>query len=347
MSLISLTPSERVASLGCLGYTEREARFLCTAALHSGYFLRRQYRDFLAQGDGGAVAQLIEKALAQKHVQPFTFHYKTQIYHLGARPFYAALGQSDNRNRRQHEPITIKSKLMGLDFVLAHGDKQFLATEQEKVDYFSQTLSSDRAALPAQVYRSVHNGGVTPRYFVERYPIFLSTTPTADHSLSTPVVSFGFVDEGTVTLSGFETFLTRYRELFASLARFVVVYIAENAARCQKARGVFERVIVGSDSGALDLNIRRLLEHFEARRLYENKEFATFDRAKLIRLRNEQQEFSGPEYDAHYALWQRGGSTAILEKLRPNRSQPGQLSGTFSACVLEHSYDFFGHVNGF
>ena len=34
-------------------------------ALHGGYFLRRQYDQFLGRHDGGAASQLIEKALAQ------------------------------------------------------------------------------------------------------------------------------------------------------------------------------------------------------------------------------------------------------------------------------------------
>ena len=41
------TGDERIARLEELGYTEREAAFLVLAALHSGYFLRRQYQEFL------------------------------------------------------------------------------------------------------------------------------------------------------------------------------------------------------------------------------------------------------------------------------------------------------------
>lgn len=345
MSQILQTDSERVASLGCLGYTEREARFLSLAALHSGYFLRRQYRGFLAQDDGGSVAQLIEKALAREHVRVFTYHHKTQIYHLGARPFYAALGQPDNRNRRQHEPITIKAKLMALDFVLANRDRFYLATEQEKVDYFTKTLGIDREILPTKLYRSALNGSSTARYFIEKYPLFLSEPPSPSN-LTPPVVSFGFVDEGAVTLSGFETFLAQHRALFAALARFSVVYVAANAARCDRARSLFEHALSTDGDGALDPDIRRLLNHFEARSLYDAKEFVSFDRASLIRLRNEQQEFSGPEWKAIYGLWQRGGASAVFEKLSVKRPRQDKLAGTFSACVLEHSYDFFGHVSG-
>jgi hypothetical protein len=41
-----MTDAERINALQALGYNEREAAFLCLAALHSGYFLRRQYHSF-------------------------------------------------------------------------------------------------------------------------------------------------------------------------------------------------------------------------------------------------------------------------------------------------------------
>ena len=48
-----MTNAERIQALQRLGYTEREAAFLCLAALHGGYFLRRQYAQFLGREDGG------------------------------------------------------------------------------------------------------------------------------------------------------------------------------------------------------------------------------------------------------------------------------------------------------
>jgi hypothetical protein len=37
-----MTDAERIKALQALGYNKREAAFLCLAAPHSGYFLRRQ-----------------------------------------------------------------------------------------------------------------------------------------------------------------------------------------------------------------------------------------------------------------------------------------------------------------
>src|SRR5690348_4722785 len=116
MSQVALTNAERVNALQRFGYTEREAQFLCLAALHGGYFLRRHYRQFVAQHDGGTTQHLVEKTLAQGHAQVSSFKANTHVFHLAARPFYGALGQEDNRNRRLRQTITIKAKLMALDF---------------------------------------------------------------------------------------------------------------------------------------------------------------------------------------------------------------------------------------
>ena len=39
-----MTRMEQISAVEQFGYTRREAEFLVTAALHSGYFLTRQFR---------------------------------------------------------------------------------------------------------------------------------------------------------------------------------------------------------------------------------------------------------------------------------------------------------------
>jgi hypothetical protein len=57
-----MTFDERVAALAPLGFTPRQTRFLVTAALHSGYCLRRQYLAFLDIGLGHAHAVLAQNS---------------------------------------------------------------------------------------------------------------------------------------------------------------------------------------------------------------------------------------------------------------------------------------------
>jgi len=347
VSQIPLTHQERIEALRAFGYSEREATFLCLAALHGGYFLRRQYCQFLGKETSGSAAALIERAVAKEHVKVSTYANSTHVYHLCTRPFYAALGQVDNRNRRDRQPTTIKNKLMGLDFVLAHPENQYLATEQEKVDYFSGSLKIAPAALPAKLYPSAKTDAVTSRYFVDKYPIFITATTT---DLPSPKVSFCFVDEGLMTVSRFETYLDQYGELFRILRGFHVVYIATRPLLFQAAERTFQHLFGNqtnpADGQSKDSRVTRMLEYFEARHLYESKQFTSFDRAKLIRFRDQRQEFLGPETEALFERW-RAGSDRTLREIPIENSGQRATGGTFSTCHLEHNYDFFGTLTTF
>jgi hypothetical protein len=50
------------------------------------------------------------------------------------------------------------------------------------------------------------------------------------------VVSFCYVDEGVLSTSGFESFLDRYRDLFRSLARVKLVYVAAGIVKLTTRR---------------------------------------------------------------------------------------------------------------
>jgi hypothetical protein len=339
MSQIQLTNEERIRALRQHGYTEREAQFLCLAALHSGYFLRRQYAQFLGKEARGSMTTLIEKLFANSHAVAAACDRNTHLYHLCTRPFYAALGQEDNRNRRQRECLSIKNKLMGLDFVLAHPNNTFLATEQEKTQHFAHALGIAEAKLPARTYRSAP-GAPTTRYFVEKYPIFLPT-----NAAGTTVTSFCFIDEGLVTSSHFETFLEQYGRLFSALPAFHLVYVADRSAPFRWAENVFQEYAAKwvNGKGPNDPRIKRLTHYFALRRQYEAKDFAGFDRVKLIQLRNDQAEFSKPEHDELYELWKAGGDIAVRQFLDPESAVPApQVS--FSTHLLEHNYAFFGSL---
>ena len=338
-----MTDQERVQALTRYGYTEREAAFLCLAALHGGYFLRRQYCFFLNKEVGGTAHAMIEKALARNHVKVSTYERSAHVYHLCRRPFYEALGQGDNRNRRERQPLTIKNRLMGFDFVLAHPQREFLATEQDKLACFNRTLGIAVSSLPTKEYRSPKTGSVTVRYFVDKSPIFLSGAPA--------VVSFCFVDEGAASLSGFETYLQQYSRLFTALSRFEVIYVAGSEALFQPAAQAFDRFLsrLRMDAGSqpADPMIRRMLEHFAARRLFEARQLSSFDRAKLIRLRQEQREFSGDQHQALYERWKDGGEPVVRQALGIERSIPAAICGRFSTHLLEHDYGFFGNLTTF
>jgi hypothetical protein len=129
-----MTSNDRIQALQELGYSPREAAFLCLAALHNGFFLRRQYLGFVEADRGRADDQFVTRICNHGHVRIITGKARILVYHLCSRPFYRAIGKGENRHRRMRPMCAIRAKLMALDYVLAHPGVHFLATEEEKVD---------------------------------------------------------------------------------------------------------------------------------------------------------------------------------------------------------------------
>lgn len=341
MSQVFLSDIEQQAALVRLGYSDREAEFLRQVALHGGYFLRRQYCQFLNKRVGGTAAALIEKIIDRGDGRVTTYANNTQVYHLSARPFYATLGQEDNRNRRERQPLTIRAKLMSLDYVLAHSDQQFLPTEQEKIAFFEGRLGIDRSVLPIKRY--VSRNLFTDRFFVEKYPIALR--PDTNPSLP-PVVSFCFVDPGFSGIDAFATFLEKYQGLFNRLQRFEVVYLAETEYLFADAAKRFKIIYQGNPSPTASVgeaNPVELHAHFGDRQRAERQEWGSFDRAKLTKLREDLHRFSGTAFDRLYEQWQHLGIAALNEIATIDSSQHPQNHSSFFAYKFAHSYAFLGH----
>jgi len=337
-----MTTPERIAALQNFGYTSEEARFLCIAALHSGYFLRRQFLAFIQGTKGWKDVVLLNKLKANRHCRVTAYRHNRMVYHLSAKPLYDALGEKDNRNRRERQPSTIKKKLMGLDFVLDHPQYEYLATEREKLDYFLGVLKIATEILPTRWYESARGHGATAKHFVDKYPMFLSV---ASPLATTPVVHFCYVDEGLQTTDGFATYLSQYSELLSRLSDYRVIYVAQHSGLFGGARRVFEAFSAQNSPSPgvpLDPATRQLLDHFEARQRYETKDFSRFDTAGLIRYRDEKKQFAGEPYQALYEQWRAGGAAAVLAVLYPGQGPKEVPIERFSTYVLEYDYDLFG-----
>ena len=79
-----MTDAERIDSLRGLGYTKREAEFLSLAALHSGYFLRRQHQAF-AGYRGQFEGRFLGRAVSLGHVRCAVYSNRTEVYHVFSR----------------------------------------------------------------------------------------------------------------------------------------------------------------------------------------------------------------------------------------------------------------------
>ncbi len=334
------TIEEAIESFRRFGYDAEEAQFLTLAALHSGYFLRRQFNEFLGQERGGRASRFVEKLLAKRHAQVTRYPLNRLLYHIRGKQIYNRLGQRDNRNRREKAPLTIKRKLMCLDFALAHRGQRFLATEFEKVAYFTRERNTPVHDLPVRRYDSRTPGKATDRYFVDKLPIFVDG---ADASLSSPVVRFAYIDEGAESIAGFETFLGQYRALFTGLGRFEVVYVAGEPVWFQKAERLFKRFFPSAQNGSLvslDPEVQRLLDFFEARRKFEARDFAGFDTGRIIQFREEKRRFADAAYDELYRRWLTEGEAA----LRPPPPSCESFQCTFRTLRLPYDYNLFGSL---
>jgi hypothetical protein len=340
MIQIPLLGDDPVHRLKLFGYTEREADFLCLVGLQSGFFLRRQYTQFAGTRAGGADVALITKLLAKGHASAVMGCHQTQVYHLCARSFYAALAPGDNRNRRMRPPASIKCRLMALDYILDHSGPRYLGNEQEKIAYFTRALGFELSVLPVKEFRSPKANDTAARFFVDKYPISVREEPSEPSQ-----VSFCFVDEGFATCAHFEAYLRQYRSLFDRLDNFQLIYVASSQNLFWEAERLFLAFALGDRSGHashLDaVDFAQLREHFEDRKRAETGNWQGLSRDKLIHLREDREKFSGRFFESLYGQWKLGGQEAMQTDLA-RKSSLRSWNGAFSTYLLKHRYDLFG-----
>ncbi|MGH9472038.1 MAG: hypothetical protein ACRD1M_04780 [Terriglobales bacterium] len=319
--------------LAGLGYTPREAAFLCMVAMHSGVFQRRHFVEFTGAGDGKAAQVLISKLLS-RHGQAVAFGKNRFLYRLSHKAVYRALGIEDSNNRKGRSPALMKARLMALDLVLAHTDARFLETEDAKVRFFTVRLGMDSDALPRVDYPS-RKGSSKPRrhWFVEKYPIFLTGT---DPGL---IVNFSFVDDGQATVSSFANFLRRYNSVFAA-ARFRLHYVTESTTAAATARRHFDRTLnfpqpqtPPPSTPELDRYFELMKGWQEGARGFSGDQFSEFFRLRRL--------YGGPRYAPQYDAWLRGETVSLAHRAPVGRDESGRkFDGKFEPMIVGGRYGF-------
>ncbi len=335
-------PVTPFAPLCRLGYTDRQADFLRTVALHSGYFLARQYDFFADSVPGGPRHRLLEHLGGRAHIKVFSSFGKTSIYHLFAKQVYKALRIENSRNRRSHQPFVLKTKLMTLDFILSHPEAQFLGSESERVALFTDVLKLPKTILPVKFYASKGRGSRTARYFVDRNPIFIRAAAEG----AAPAVGFAFIDPGADTTAGFRTYLAQYRRLFAALENFRLVFVANSSRHVEAAQKDFTKVLGFAESSDPERTVdpARLVEHFQARACHERRDYSGFDMDKIHQLADDLKQFGGPKFDALFRIFQAQGAPAVVAEMARLRAAKITPNGLFEAQILPHSYTFLGEL---
>jgi hypothetical protein len=284
--------------LEAFGYTTRQSQFLALVAVHGGYFLRRQFVAFIGRSHGLATVRFLDRAVTRGDVHFLPYGRQGRVFHLCARPMYAALEQEHNRNRREAEWDAVVRKLMTLDFVLARPKAQFWATEAEKAALL-QGLSVRQALWPSRGYAPKRAGsGLTTRYFVDKMPWFRET-----HD---PRLWIAYVD-AEVTLRGFQTFLEQYRGLLGALPSGVI-YVSP-APWSGPVQRVFDKVIHGGEAESGDASAFR--DYCQLRARIEAKEWAALSVANLQRYKTLERAFTTATFDTLYRRWRQVPDTSV------------------------------------
>jgi hypothetical protein len=313
-----MTRAEQIAALQQFGYTAREASFLTLAALHSGSFLRRQF----CAARGKSAESLVRKVMALEHARTTVYARNTHLYHLFAKPLYTALGQTNNRHRRERDSFYLRAKVMGLDYVLMNQDYHYLPTEQEKLAYFCDDLGIGHSHLPTKTY-SGKDGSRTQRYFVDKYPVRIDP--------ETRKVAFCYIDDSVFTPPGFPTWLAQYGPLVHALGEAEIVYVSAAESGFAAGRAAFAKQFPGTD-GAAPVD---LLEYFELRQDFELRGAAGRPQEALDLFRRLSRRYAERRFQAQYAAW-KNATTA-----------PAKVSKIgFSTFLLPFSYKFFGAGGG-
>ena len=318
-----------IAALKAFGYTETEARFLYVVATHSGYFVPRQYLAFSGASWGYRTDHFLEKLESRGHVYWREYQGAGGVYHLFAKRLYAQIDKENLRNRRKHSTEFIKTRLLLLDFIVAHPHHNYLETEQAKVAYFCELLRLPKRSLPVKAYLGTGNREPTLRYFVDKYPLFLD----ASDASTSPLVTFPYVDPGYAGIAGFANHLNAYIPLLRSLPRFCFLYIAYSGANFKRAGERFSALVRVPFRAEVSTEV---LRYFRLRKAWEMKRYGLFSNDDIGWLNDATRRFHGERFEGLYTAWFSGnaGDDAIRREFT-QESPAGQIQ--FATCLVNTS----------
>ena len=300
-----MTFEDRVAALAPFGFTQRQTRFLVTTILHGGYCLRRQYLVFAGVRSGRGVRDFFDALVRRSLAQPFRYQpNRGHVYHLHAPSLYRALGQRDDRNRRQVSPAVIARKLMVLDYVLTVPDAEWYATEEDKVTLFTGEWGVPLSDLPQRVYAPTDpRRRSTTRYFVHKLPIYRTPDRTVVHFVH-------LLNDGTG--HGLARFLHDHVRLLSAVPAWSLVAVCPRGLHGLPAcRTIFDRFAATTWRPAPMEGLGDVRWFFATRQLVEGGNLRTLSTADLDRFRELRRRFANGQMEALYGAWLSRGDRAL------------------------------------
>jgi hypothetical protein len=315
-----MTWEERVTGVQAKGFTDRQAGFLVTVMLHSGVCLLRQYSTYARIAHGRKVIDFFEGLVARGYATARPCgHHRARLYHLHSKPLYRAIGEPNNRHRRPTAIPRAIERLMLLDAVLADRERTWLATERDKLAYFTLTRRVPRQDLPSLTFRA--EDAETVRYFPDKLPIGLD----ADGRMHI----FLYVLTQDVPID-FRAFLERHAELFRALPEWTVRLLVplHKSGLIRLYQAAFHEHLASPLRPSVLEDLRWC---FHSRRAPPEGPDERFDQAVRA--------FGAPRFQSLYRAWRERGEPVLDATLSTTladaiRRQTGRLECT----VLPHRY---------
>ncbi len=320
---------ENTAAITSLGYTPEEARFLYIVAMHSGYFVPRQFLVSTGTKWGKRSNHFAAKLESRGHATWREYDRTGGVYHLVSKTIYRRIGNENLRNRRRHSVEFIRTRLLLLDFVLANPSHAYLETEADKLRFFCEELGIPRTALPAKTYEGSPRSEPTLRYFVDKFPLFVDRTDSS----SSPVVTFSYVDPGQASLAGFANHIHAYLPLFRQLGDFSFLYIANSPVHSVRVEECFSSVV----KAPLEADVSsEVLRYFRLRNAWELKKYGSLSANDIEWLKEATHRFHSDRFDGWYKSWSSGALAEPslrkeFEQMRPHRNV------TIRTCLITAS----------
>jgi hypothetical protein len=285
-----------IDAIETLGYTEEEARFLYLVAVHSGYFVPRQFLNFSGTKRSNKFTAKLE---SRGHVTWREYDRIGEVYHLFSRTLYRLIDKENLRYPRRHSLEFIRTRLLSLDYVLANLDFDYLPTEPEKIAFFSETLGIPRTALPAKICHGGPRCDPTVHYFDDKFPLFLDRRGSS----STPTITLSYVAPGHPPLARFVKHLRAYLPLLRQLEGFCFLYIADTAIRFVPAEKCFSSLV----RSVLEANMSGdILRYFGLRNAWESKKYGLLSVSDVEWLKEAKHRFHADCYESSYHAWASG-----------------------------------------
>jgi hypothetical protein len=294
--------ANRTAAVAVLGFTERQARFLVTVMEHAGVFVERQYCAFAGIAHGQKTHDFIKKLLLHefaREIRPGALH-RGRLYHVHAKRLYAAIGQTDNRNRRPAPRGRLVERLMLLDAVLDDREYLWLGIESDKWRYVVLRCREDRLEkkeLPHLVFGK--GAAQTVRLFPDKLPI--GVVPEGDRHV------FVYLARRRSPID-LRAFLVRHAMLLKALHHWTVRVLVPKPF--EKALPLYKRAVFEELARPLPASEADELGWFFRERARARETAAWVPDGRFAEARR---RFNAPRFRMLHRLWQQYGENVLWD----------------------------------